>query len=147
MSVTRSRDSNPRPSRRDFLKLATSGVLGLSGVLAAAGVFRYLDFTSDPAPQTEFNLGPAANYPPGSRSLVAEVPTMIVHSDNGLSALSLTCTHLGCTVEGTSDGFACPCHGSRYDENGNVLRGPAPRPLRRLRVEITADDDLVVHTD
>ncbi len=72
---------------------------------------------------------------------------MIIHSDNRWGALSLTCTHLGCTVEETGDGFACPCHGSRYDENGKVVRGPAPRQLRQLRVEITAEDDLVVHTD
>lgn len=58
-----------------------------------------------------------------------------VHQDeNGTEhAVSLRCTHLGClvrfnAVESTWD---CPCHGSRFDVEGNVLEGPAVRPLRR----------------
>jgi isorenieratene synthase len=61
-------------------------------------------------------------------------------------AISLTCTHQGCTVNEavTSPGtpvsttgngqFLCPCHGAAYDQNGNVLRGPAQRDLPRFRV-------------
>jgi Rieske Fe-S protein len=54
-------------------------------------------------------------------------------------ALDLVCTHLGCTVAATERGFACPCHGSRFDSRGQVLDGPAPRALRRLRVERDGD--------
>jgi hypothetical protein len=51
-------------------------------------------------------------------------------------ALSLECTHLGCTVApAPSGGFACPCHGSRFDREGRAVAGPATRPLAAARLE------------
>lgn len=147
MNVIRFSDSGNRPSRRDFLKIATSAVLSLSGLLATAGIFRFLDFQSEPSPQSEFDVGPAAEYPIDSRILVAQVPAMILHTRDGFKALSLVCTHLGCTVGQVAGGFACPCHGSRYDAQGSVTRGPASRPLRQLRTELSQAGHLVVHTD
>jgi Rieske Fe-S protein len=52
--------------------------------------------------------------------------------------IDLTCTHLGCRVHPVDAGFVCPCHGSRYDREGNVIAGPARHPLRRLSVETRA---------
>ncbi len=50
-------------------------------------------------------------------------------------ALSLTCTHQGCTVELATDGkFYCPCHGATYDRKGKVLTGPAKRNLSRYKI-------------
>jgi cytochrome b6-f complex iron-sulfur subunit len=59
-------------------------------------------------------------------------------------ALSPICTHLGCTVEVEPARIVCPCHGSTYDRQGNVLQGPAQRPLARYAVETTADGVLVI---
>mmetsp|Transcript_75762 Transcript_75762/g.181129 ORF Transcript_75762/g.181129 Transcript_75762/m.181129 type:complete len:219 (+) Transcript_75762:58-714(+) len=46
-------------------------------------------------------------------------------------ALLSVCTHLGCVVpwSKSNNKFCCPCHGSQYDENGKVVRGPAPLSL------------------
>ncbi len=134
-------------SRRDFFKLITTALLTISGALGIGALFRFLDYQTEPPVKTEFDIGPAENYPIGSRSLISDVPAILIHNSNGFLALSLVCTHLGCTVEQKDNGFACPCHGSRYDANGNVLRGPAQKPLRSLRVEITSNNDLVLHTD
>jgi cytochrome b6-f complex iron-sulfur subunit len=136
----------PNLSRRDFLKLARNGFLTLSGALAFLGFLRFLDYDPNPAPKTEFDLGSAEKYPPGSRTVLPEIPAILIHTESGFSALSLTCTHLGCTLESDADGFACHCHGSRFDAEGNVTHGPAAKHLQSLRVEVTAENNLKVFT-
>lgn len=137
----------PNPTRRDFLKLTTTALLTASGLLGLGGLFRFLDYQTELPPKTEFDLGPTSKYPLDSRTLLPDVPVVLIHNAAGFSALSLVCTHLGCTVEQNADGFACPCHGSRYNAEGSVQRGPALKPLRQLRIEIKTDNNLVLHTD
>ncbi len=137
----------PDLTRRDFLKITTTTLLTISGALGVGALFRFLDYQTELPVKTEFDLGPAANYPIGSRSNVPDVPALLIHNQNGFSALSLVCTHLGCTVEQKDSGFECPCHGSRYDANGNVLRGPALKALRALRVEVNSNGNLILYTD
>src|SRR3954452_9621340 len=52
-------------------------------------------------------------------------------ADGALHAVSLRCTHLGCLLRFNSAerSWDCPCHGSRFDIDGNVLEGPAVEPL------------------
>jgi len=134
-------------SRRDFLKLTRNGLLWLSAALGLGGLLRFLDYEAYPAPKTEFKLGSAANFPVGSHTLLADVPAVLIHNENGFSALSLTCTHLGCTVEQNEDEFVCPCHGSHFNLDGTLLHGPAAQPLASLRIEITEDENLILHTN
>jgi cytochrome b6-f complex iron-sulfur subunit len=139
--------SDPDVSRRDFLKLARNGLLWLSAVLGFGGLLRFLDYEPNPAPKTEFDLGPATNYPLNSRTLLTEVPALLIHTESGFSTLSLTCTHLGCTVEKNKEGFVCPCHGSVFDADGKLLHGPAAKPLAPLRIETLEDGRLILHTE
>lgn len=111
-------------SRHDFLKLSTNSLLALSRLLGIGGLIRYLGYQFDPTPPTEFDIGPATRYPKNS----------------------LTCSHLGCAVEERNFGFECPCHSSRYDLDGVVLRGPATDNLRKLRVEKSEDGTLHIFT-
>jgi len=138
--------TDPRLSRRDFLKLTRDLLLTASGLLGLGGLLRYLDYQSQPPAPTEFDLGPASAYAPGSRTVLPQVPAVLIRTETGFSVISLVCTHLGCTVESKSDGFACPCHGSRYDLDGKVTRGPASKSLAELRVEIGLDGKLILHT-
>lgn len=133
-------------SRRDFLKLARAGFLYISGALAFGGLLRFLDYEPNPAPQTEFDLGLASDFPLGSHTLLSDPPAVLLHTESGFSALSLVCTHLGCILQEDGDGFVCPCHASRFDKNGNVTHHPAENPLRPLRVEVTDEGRLKLFT-
>ncbi len=133
-------------SRRDFLRLSTNSLLALAGVLGIGGLFRFLSYKTDKSPQTEFDIGSAYDYPLDSRTILAYIPAVIIHDKEGFKAISLECTHLGCMLEARNFGFECPCHGSRFDPSGVMLKGPAVRDLRTLRIEQADDGNLHVLT-
>ncbi|MBK9121661.1 MAG: Rieske 2Fe-2S domain-containing protein [Chloroflexi bacterium] len=54
---------------------------------------------------------------------------------------------MGCTVEDTADGLTCPCHGSRFDADGTVTRGPAVSTLKPLGIEIGEDGLVTILLD
>lgn len=137
----------PNFSRRDFLKLTGRTLLAASSALGLGGIFRFLGYQVEPLSPTEFDIGPVSDYPPGSRTFLSDIPAMLLHTENGFSALSLICTHLGCTVKQEGDGLICPCHGSRFGEHGEVLRGPAEESLTSLRVELTADEHIILYNE
>jgi Rieske Fe-S protein len=73
--------------------------------------------------------------------------SLYVLTDDGRDfvAMSNICTHLACRVRWIADReqFFCPCHNGVFDKEGNVVSGPAPRPLDRYEVEVE-DDQLFV---
>jgi cytochrome b6-f complex iron-sulfur subunit len=133
-------------NRRDFLKITATGFLATSGLLGLGGLLRFMAHPTQQAAVTKFDLGPASNYPIGSRTLLPHIPALLIHTESGFSALSLVCTHLGCTVEAKEDGFVCPCHGSSYANDGSLLTGPAVKGLPKLRIERTTGEKLILHT-
>ncbi len=68
--------------------------------------------------------------------IVAGRPVLVVNTGEGYRAFSAVCTHLGCVVKWKKGRrqFFCPCHGARFDLEGDVMGGPAPRPLAKLEV-------------
>lgn len=103
------------------------------------------------------------------QSITAERVTLVL-DEAGIYAVYLVCTHLGCTpnyvtdvVSGTAvaagvadargvrpasaqipNGWACPCHGSRYFIDSTNFYGPAPRPMDWVSVEVAPDGYFVV---
>jgi cytochrome b6-f complex iron-sulfur subunit len=134
-------------SRRDFLTLISRWSLSLSGLLGLGMLLRFLGYKSEPAAPVRFDLGLLTNYPVGSRIPIPEAEAVVLHGTQGLVALSLVCPHLGCVVNLEADGFSCPCHGSRYNLDGSLRNGPSTRPLHKLRLEITPEQHLILHTD
>jgi Rieske Fe-S protein len=93
------------------------------------------------------------NYPeldrPGGRLKVAaegSAQPILVFSDDeaGFIALSSECTHLKCTVDLEGERVVCPCHGSTFDRRGQVLVGPAERPLDRYQTRLTNSGELEI---
>ena len=63
-------------------------------------------------------------------------------------ALWQKCVHLGCRVPSceSSQGFECPCHGSKYNFHGEYESGPAPRNMDRFVVSVDDKDHLIIST-
>jgi len=81
-------------------------------------------------------------HPPPGRALAQGLkgdPTYIVVEDNTIAkyGINAVCTHLGCVVpwNAVDKQFQCPCHGSRYDATGKVVRGPAPLSLALVHAD------------
>jgi len=90
-------------------------------------------------------VGAPGLYAPGAPAYVAAARAYIGRDDGGLYAIDAVCTHLGCLVQQEDgEGFACPCHGSRFAADGQVLHGPAGQPLRCLALNLNQDGQLVV---
>jgi len=119
-------------SRRKFI--ATLTLLLASGGL----LVRYLTpRTSDK--RRVLASAAAADVPQNGALLFRDERLALFRHEGGFYALSLVCTHLGCTVTVTEDALACPCHGSRFDRQGKVLTGPADRALVRMKVEVRGE--------
>ncbi len=99
-------------------------------------------------PPTSFVAGTPLDFAEGVVRFNKEKKAYVIGTSNGVYALSAVCTHLGCITRYKSDEklIACPCHGSRFDLEGNVTNGPAPRPLPWLDVTEDASGNLVVDT-
>lgn len=136
-------DSEPVP-RRDFL--------GLAGVWAAAvaifgsvlGMMRLPRPSVMPEAGDRFRIGRPDEYPVGTTRTIPDQKVFVVATTRGIAAISLVCTHLGCIVKKGENGFACPCHGSTFGDEGSVERGPAPRALRWFEVSEALDGRLLV---
>jgi glycine/D-amino acid oxidase-like deaminating enzyme/nitrite reductase/ring-hydroxylating ferredoxin subunit len=79
-------------------------------------------------------VGDASKIPAGEGALVRQgMKLLAVHrgTDGQLTTVSAACTHLGCAVHWNSveKSWDCPCHASRFSPSGEVLHGPATRPL------------------
>jgi cytochrome b6-f complex iron-sulfur subunit len=143
MSATPLKDK--RLSRRGFLGWLTKGSLAGSALLGLGALARFISFESQPGTPNQVDLGPASDYPLGSRTVATITPVLVIHNERGFSALSLVCPHLGCNVGVTGEDFTCPCHGSRYWADGSLRNGPASRPLNSLRIEENPEGNLVVY--
>jgi Rieske Fe-S protein len=80
-----------------------------------------------------------ADIPEGGALVYREARLALIRDSGEIYALSLVCTHLGCTLNVNGEQLSCPCHGSRFDRRGRLLQGPADRPLKLLNVEERGD--------
>jgi len=103
------------------------------------------------ANQLCLDVGDAANAPLGGAGGAVLISTttdkilVIRTSSNSAIAVSAVCTHQGCTVEFAPEAqlLVCPCHGSQYSENGQVVQGPASRALRNYTANVSGNQVMI----
>ncbi len=132
--------------RRGLLTWLSSVALFGSAVISAFSNFVFMKPRATYGPPSRFFIGPPDEYPPGTRMAIDAHRISVVREGDKLSVVSTTCTHLGCVVRQSETGFACPCHGSRFDQDGTVIGGPAPRALPWYKVALAPNGELEVDT-
>ena len=112
-------------NRKKFLKLA-----------AAAIVLPFLVIWDNIVRRTikQRSINSKITLPADVPSGITFYKSIIVNKDdNDLQIFSSRCTHLGCKINKLEDGkLICPCHGSQFDPQGKVLKGPAAASLKKL---------------
>ena len=79
------------------------------------------------------------------RPVAWESPLYVLALGGGsYAAVSPICTHQGCTVDIAGARLICPCHGSTYNRDGTVVRGPAEQPLQGFPVRVLASGELLI---
>jgi cytochrome b6-f complex iron-sulfur subunit len=134
-------------NRRHLLTwLSSFGLVG-SAVLSAFSNFVFIKPRATYGQPQRFNIGKPEEFPSGTRMSLDTRRVCVVRDGNKMAAISTTCTHLGCIVGIAETGFACPCHGSRFDQDGNVTGGPAPKPLPWYKVSLAPNGEVEVDKD
>ena len=130
--------------RRDFLnKVAIGTATGVGAVSLAAVITEILP------PETEsfshIKIGHIDDYPINEFSFIHQHKIYLYRSRSQIRVLSGVCTHLGCTIKNTEQGFDCPCHGSHFDKTGKACSGPASRSLDRLKADVNKQGLITVN--
>lgn len=141
-------DQRPRLARRRFCQ-----VTGLAACTATVGGAAALtaDFLNPRVlfePATRFTAGSPEAFDVGAVLTSEAYHTYVIRRRDGFCALSSVCTHLGCVTryQPGEGQIACPCHGSRFSLEGDVLAGPAPSPLPWLQVSLSPRGEIEVDT-
>lgn len=140
-------------ARRRFVVLA-AGVTAASALTGCGGGSSPSAPTATPTPapavpEVRVPLMDVGQTVTASVSLVGGLSTPLAVtrlSATEVVAVSRICTHQGCTVAlpATPGGsLDCPCHGSRFRTNGQVLNGPAARPLGSFPARIVGNEVVV----
>lgn len=67
-------------------------------------------------------------------------PICVVPTKNTYVASLMKCTHRGCELNIGGGIYSCPCHGSEFNLEGEVLQGPAIEPLTTFEIETDNDN-------
>jgi cytochrome b6-f complex iron-sulfur subunit len=135
-------DPEPLP-RRDFLGLVSLGAAAAAVLVAVLGMLRLPKAAVLTSPSRQFRVSLPDSLPPGQAFVPPGRSVVLFRDAEGVYAISSVCTHLGCLVKSTPDGFECPCHGSEFAMDGAVTKGPAPQPLPWLKITGSAGNYVV----
>lgn len=145
-SKSRTAETEQELSRRAFFSRVGLGSLGLATAGTLSFAYQYMSPNVLYEPSPIVNAGKVEKYPVDSVSLDPVAAIYLIRVPEGFFALTAICTHLGCMTAWKPElgVIACPCHGSRFNREGQKLAGPAPKPLPWLRTWIGDDGDIMV---
>lgn len=130
--------------RRDFLGLAAWWSAAAALLFGFFGAMRLPKAAVLPSPYKKFKVFLPASLASGQAYTPVGRAVAIYKEGSQVYALSTICTHLGCIVKATDNGFDCPCHGSKFAKDGSVLKGPAPKGLPWLEVKHAGGDSFLI---
>lgn len=141
--------SNKKPiSRRRLLAYAWIGTAAIVIGELIGGTFAFLwPRRKGPKVETVFIAGKTSDFKVGEVIPFRKERAFVLRTEGGFLAISAICTHLHCIVNWNEvfKKFECPCHGAKFNQNGEVLEGPPPRPLDLYKLQIV-EEKLVVDT-
>lgn len=118
-------------------------------LIFAAGAATAIPACSGAGPATfgDVSGGNVSALPVGTLKVVPGVPAIVARDAGGVYAMTTTCTHQSCDMSSgvSNSGVDCNCHGSKFDVNGNVVRGPANSPLEHFGISVDASGNITVH--
>ena len=128
------------PRRRFLVQLAAGTGLVAGGLSACSAVATFqarLVKGRIIVPQAELEeLFRVDNVALVTAAGLPEALILIRMDEGSYRALGARCTHLGCRVRPGKHSLRCPCHGAVFDLEGNVIRGPAKKPLSRYELQV-----------
>lgn len=136
-------------SRRRLMAYAWIGAAAIVMGELIGGTFAFLwPRRKGPKVETVFIAGKVTDFKVGEIIPFRKERTFILRTEGGFLAISAICTHLHCIVNWNEmlKKFECPCHGAKFNQNGEVLEGPPPRPLDLYKLQIIAGNVAVDRT-
>ncbi len=130
-------------SRRDFIRKFSIWAAVSAGVLASISLLRQF-VPRLTQYQRRFKIGRVNNYPVNTFTYVPDRKLFVFRDHQGIRAVSAICTHLGCVIKKSDEGFQCPCHGSCYNDRGEVLSGAATKDLPWFELRKDVDGQIIV---
>jgi menaquinol-cytochrome c reductase iron-sulfur subunit len=123
---------------------APAGRLVLAPVLAAGHaegrwirILRLIDVEDGESKRVTVNADVTDGWTQYAREKLGAV--WLQRRGQDIRALSVTCPHLGCSVEKRESGFGCPCHASSFDPAGKRVSGPSPRDMDALETRVVGE--------
>jgi len=129
--------------RRIFIHKLALSLSAIAGLIAGISFLRQF-YPPSFVRKKKIKIGDPNLYPVDTYTYLDKYDLYIYRDYESVRAVSAVCTHLGCILEKTTEGFECPCHGSKYNDRGEVLSGPAPTDLKWYMLQKANDGRLVV---
>jgi nitrite reductase/ring-hydroxylating ferredoxin subunit len=142
----KSSDNKKPISRRRLIAYAWIGAAAIVIGELIFGTFAFLwPRRKGTKVETVFIVGKVTDFKVGEVIPFRKERTFILRTEGGFLAMSAICPHLRCIVNWNEvlKKFECPCHGAKFNRNGEVLEGPPPRPLDLYKLQIVAGNVVV----